>query len=155
MGCYSNEGLGCFFRNVDSDLVHLRLRPVGTTNPKTRLCTDVQTTSEDQKPPPAGHVKHLHFWSHPMKKHVTQIHLCRTPITSPFPDLQSPFLVPKTTLLPYPIKTLSPSASGRQIWDLFSHLLGWLPGKWTFVSTANLSLSVSSLLCIQKTKLVG
>ena len=60
---------------------------------------------------------------HPTKKHVTQIHLHRTLITSLFLYLQSPFSMPKTTLLIYPINISSPSPSGRQIWDLFSQTL--------------------------------
>ena len=60
-----------------------------------------------------------------MQKHVTQMHVHRTSITSPFNLPPITFPQPKTTCLS--LKYPNPLPSGRRSWDLFSCLLTWLP----------------------------
>ena len=72
--------------------------------------------------------------THPMKKHVTYICLGKALITSPFLnlqwyflDLQPPFLMPKTSLLLYPINISAPclQGSGSETCSPISSL-GWV-----------------------------
>ena len=150
MGFYGNKSLHCFlvtWIQLLSSAGWLRL--VGTTNLKRGHVNKWPSDIKRPKTPLSDHIKGFHFLTMPtMKKHVTQVHLHGTLITSPFPYLQGPSSTPKTTLLLYPINISSPSPSGRQIWDLFSHLIVWLPCEWMNFPAANLSILVSGLLCI-------
>lgn len=76
---------------------------------------------------------------HPKKQDVSQIHLNRTRITSPFPYLQSSVFSPMTTLYSSPIKIVSFPLLQGGIRDLFPHhLLTWLPLWINSLSTATL-----------------
>ena len=66
-----------------------------------------------------------------MKKHVTQICLLRTLMTTSFPCLQASSFKSRTTLLLCPINILNFLPVVRQIWELISDLLAWLSQEET------------------------
>jgi len=94
-----------------------------------------------------------------MKKHVTYICLGKALITSPFLnlqwyflDLQPPFLMPKTSLLLYPINISAPclQGSGSETCSPIS-LLDCLVNK--YFSATNLSTPALGLLYTEQTNL--
>ena len=130
------KGLSCFL-GTWSQLLPSSSRPslFGTTDPKTR---PVQVFEEQRLWYHGAKNSTLRPWEvppflnlYPMDNHVTQILLPRALTTSHFPHLQSPFLMSKTTWLLYSINISNLSPSGRQVWDVFSCLLVWLPHEQT------------------------
>ena len=75
-----------------------------------------------------GHKLH----SQNVRRLVSQVCMHRTVITTPFSNQlssHSPCLWLTCSFILYPTNTPSPLPSGRQIWDMFSSLLPWLPCK--------------------------
>ena len=130
MGFYGNKSLHCFlvtWIQLLSSAGWLRL--VRTTNFKTGHVNKWPSDIKRPKTALSGHIKGFHFWICIPWRSMQHKYTCMEhwwPHLVPTSKDLSPHPRPPCFFIPY---TSSPSPSGRQIWDLFSHILGCLVNK--------------------------